>query len=167
MNAFEEIVAKCFEEEGYWVRRSVKVEISKQDKRNLGKPSMPRPEIDLVALNFKKNELLLVEVKSYLDSYGVYFEAVVGKDPKDKERYRLFWNAKYREIISSNLKNQYLTQGLINQRTKINYALAAGNIHYQEDDHKIRDYFSKQPEKWILITPRQIKSMIKGLSVKG
>ena len=59
-------------------------------------PSMPTPEIDLVALDVKEDELLLVEVKSLLDSYGVYFEAVSDEKDKVAERYRLFTNRKFR-----------------------------------------------------------------------
>ncbi|GFN21952.1 hypothetical protein TAMC210_02680 [Thermanaeromonas sp. C210] len=33
MNAFEDIVAYYFEEEGYWVRKSVKVNISKEENK--------------------------------------------------------------------------------------------------------------------------------------
>jgi len=62
MNAFEDIVKLYLEEKGYWVRQSVKVGISGDDKKALKLSTMPRPEIDLVALNMKENELLLVEV---------------------------------------------------------------------------------------------------------
>lgn len=168
MNAFEDIVRKYLEEKGYWVRQCVKVNrISKEDKRNLKKPSMPTPEIDIVALNVKKNELLLVEVKSLLGSYGVYYEAVTGKDPKDKDGYKFFWNSKFRGIVTARLEEEFLEQGFINKRTKINYALAAGHIHYPEDVPKIRDYFSKQKEKWILISPEDIKKKLRELATKG
>ena len=111
MNAFEEIVKQYLEAEGYWVRHSVKVEISKDDKKAIGLPTMPRPEIDLVALNVKENELLLVEVKSFLDSPGVYFGDVIGEGgPKSwgYKRYRLFANSKFREIfiIHKKIHNQ-------------------------------------------------------------
>ena len=172
MNAFEEIIKQYLEEEGYWVRQSVKVEISKDDKKALGLPSMPRPEIDLVALNMKESELLLIEVKSLLDSYGVWYEAVSGtgtteKEREDAKRYKLFNDRMFREIVTNRLREQYFAQGLINKNTKVNYALAAGNIHYPEDESKIRGYFSKQKEKWILFAPKQIKDKIKGLSKKG
>jgi len=167
MNAFEDIVKLYLEEEGYWVRQSVKVNISKQDKVDIGLPSMPRPEIDLVALNVEKNELLLVEVKSYLDSYGVYFEAVSDKNDKLAGRYRLFTDDKLREIVTKRLREEYLEQGLIDKNTTVNYALAAGHIHSPEDVPKIRDYFSKQKEKWILFPPKDIKEKVKELAEKG
>jgi len=170
MNAFENIVAQYLEAEGYWVRQSVKVEISKEAKKTLKLSTMPRPEIDLVALNVKENELLLVEVKSFLDSQGVYFEDVIGKEGEESwgaKRYRLFANSKFREVVTAKLREEYLKQGLINENTKINYALAAGHIRTLEDELKIRKHFSQQEEGWKLFSPKEIKEKIAELSKKG
>jgi len=168
MNAFENIVARYLEAEGYWVRQSVKVEISKEAKKMLKLSTMPRPEIDLVALNVKENELLLVEVKSFLDSQGVYFEDVIGKEGEESwgaKRYRLLANKKFREVVTAKLREEYLKQGLINENTKINYALAAGHIHSADDELQIRDHFSR--EGWKLFAPKEIKEKIEELSKKG
>lgn len=168
MNAFEDIVKLFLEGEGYWVRQSVRVNISKEAKKAIGLPSMPRPEIDLVALNVKENELLLVEVKSFLDSQGVYFADVIGSEGEESwgaKRYRLFANSKYREVVENRLREEYLKQGLINKRTKINYALAAGKIHSPVDESNIIDYFSHKG--WKIFSPSDIKAKIKELSDKG
>jgi len=164
MNAFETIVKLFLEEKGYWVRQSVKVAISKEDKVAIGTFSMPTPEIDLVALNVKENELLLIEAKSLLGSYGVHYEAVSGEDPKDAARYKLFTNSRFRQVVTRQLKRQYQDRGLIRDDTKINYALAAGHIH-SGNEAKIADYFSKKG--WVLFTPAQIKETVKRLSKKG
>ena len=164
MNAFENIVKLYLEEEGYWVRQSVKARISKEDKVALDLPSMPTPEVDLVALNVKENELLLVEAKSLLGSYGVYYEAVTDEKDELAERYRLFTNRKFREVVTKALRKDYLGRGLINEKTKINYALAAGHIHSGNEPH-IREYFLKKG--WKLFTPEQIKEGVKQLSTKG
>ena len=165
MNAFENIVKQYLEEKGYWVRQSVKVDISKENKRALDLPTMPRPEIDLVALNAKGNELLLIEAKSLLDSYGVYFEAVSDEKDELAKRYKLFTNSKFRDIVTKTLREEYLKQGLINEKTSINYALAAGNIHSSADEANIRDYFSAKG--WKLFSPKEIKEKIVELSEKG
>ena len=167
MNAFEDIVRLYLEEKGYWVRQAVKVNISKEAKRKINNPTMPRPEIDIVALNAGQNELLLVEVKSYLDSYGVYFEAVSDRKDPGAERYKLFTNSMFREVVTKKLREEYLGQGLINQNTKINYALAAGKIYPPTDETRIREYFAKQKEDWKLFSPKDIKDVIKKLSEKG
>ena len=71
MDHFESIIKTLLEAEGYWVRQSFKVNLTKEEKRQIGKPSIPRPEIDLLALHFARNEVLAFEAKSFLDSPGV------------------------------------------------------------------------------------------------
>ncbi len=172
MNAFEDIIKMYLEEEGYWVRQSVKVDITKDDKKALGLPSMPRPEIDIVAIKVKDNELLLVEVKSFLDSYGVYWQVVCGEIDKNDEyyevakHYRLFTNRKFRKIVTQRLREAYLKIGLINERTKINYAFAVGKFH-SDSEERIRAYFSKHGRNWKLFAPTDIKEWIRKLSDKG
>ena len=168
MNAFEDIVKLYLEEEGYWVRQSVKVNISKDDKRAIGLPTMPRAEIDLVALNAKKNELLLIEVKSYLDSQGVYFgDKAIGQFDSDSwaaKRYRLLADNNFQKIVTERLKDQFLEDGLINKETKIKHALAVGKF-YPNSELDTKAYFLKKG--WILFTPQQIKERIRALAKKG
>jgi hypothetical protein len=167
MNAFEDIVGRYLGEEGYWVRHSVKLDISKEDKVALKKHSMPRPEIDIVALNVRKNELLLLEVKSFLDSpYGVNYYEIIGedKDAEKYDRYKLLTNDKFRNIITSQLKKEYIDKGLILGNIHIKYGLAAGHIHSGHED-PLSKYFSKRG--WILITPAQIKETLRKFAGKG
>jgi hypothetical protein len=164
MNAFEDVVKRYLEEGGYWVRQSVKIEITPEDKRAIGTYSMPRPEIDLVALNVERNELLLVEAKSYLDSYGVYYEAIADPTDKGAARYKLFTNEVFRQIVTDRLREQYLKRGLIKNDVNVNYCLAAGNIHYG-NEKPIANYFRQKG--WKLIAPDQIRDFIKQLATKG
>ncbi|MCR4418731.1 MAG: hypothetical protein QHH27_03310 [Clostridia bacterium] len=129
MNAFEDIVACHLEEQGYWVRKSVKLNISKEEKKRIGLPSMPRPEIDIVALKVRDGELLLVEAKSYIDSLGVRYADVTGANPAWAKRYRLFTDDTFRRIVTENITKEFLNRGLISVGTRINYALAAGNVY--------------------------------------
>jgi len=164
MNAFEDIVKRYLEMEGYWVRQSVKVEISKTQKVEIGTPTMPRPEIDLVAFNTKRNELILIEVKSYLDSYGVYFEAIA--DPKDEgaARFKLLTNETFQRIVTEALIDEYLKYGLIKNNVNVNYGLAAGNIH-KGNEKPIAEYFREN--KWMLITPQQLRKFVEQCATKG
>jgi len=52
VEAFEQIVSEMLWLEGYWVRARVKVELSKKEKRAMGRPSSPRwePDIDALAI---------------------------------------------------------------------------------------------------------------------
>lgn len=72
MDAFEELVAEVLRADGYWVHQGYKIDFSTADKRALGNPSMPRPEIDLVAYKPGTGDLLSLECKSYFDSGGVH-----------------------------------------------------------------------------------------------
>ena len=80
MDAFEQLVSEILWMEGYWVRTSVKVELTKEEKRLIGLPSSPRWELDIVAYNGRDNLLRVVECKSYLDSVGVRAAAFDGWD---------------------------------------------------------------------------------------
>lgn len=71
MDSFEQVVATVLDRAGYWTRTSVKVNLTREDKHAIGRPSAPRWEIDVVAYSARENELLVVECKSYLDSAGV------------------------------------------------------------------------------------------------
>jgi hypothetical protein len=82
MDAFEEIVAGLLWEEGYWTTIGYKVNLPKPVKVELGKPSLPRPEIDILAYQADDNELIWVECKSYLDSRGVIIDHLTGADKK-------------------------------------------------------------------------------------
>jgi hypothetical protein len=171
MNAFEDIVAVYLEERGYWVRQHVKVHnITKEDKVALGRFSLPTPEIDIVAYEVVKDTLFIVEVKSLLDSYGVHYNAVSGlgnseADKKDAKRYRLFNDDIFRTVITKRLREEYLSEKLINSKTIISYALVAGNIATTWDEEKLKDYFVQKA--WWLILPDDIKNGIKELSKKG
>ena len=54
MDAFEQVVAEILWMEGYWVRTSVKVELTKAEKYLIGLPSAPRWELDIVASGYRR-----------------------------------------------------------------------------------------------------------------
>ncbi|WP_321326813.1 hypothetical protein [Thiomicrorhabdus sp.] len=90
MDYFENIVKRLLEEEGYWVFQSVKVNLTREEKALIGKYSMPRPEIDIVAFKPKGNKLLIIEAKSYLDSQGVKYAELNQSYEIPEGRYKLF-----------------------------------------------------------------------------
>lgn len=49
MDAFEQVVSEILWMEGHWVRTSVKVKLTARDKSQIGLPSCPRWETDIVA----------------------------------------------------------------------------------------------------------------------
>ena len=129
MDHFEAVVHTLLEAEGYWVRASYKVELTKEEKRQTGKPSIPRPEIDLLALHFQRNEVLALEVKSYLDSPGVKLSDLSKEHDTAEGRYKLFTSKRYRTIVLGRLRQQLLESGAINTDTKLILGLAAGKVY--------------------------------------
>src|SRR4051812_12535218 len=90
MDSFEQVVGEILWREGYWVRTSVKVELSKEEKRAIDTPSSPRWELDVVAYRARDNHLKVVECKSYLDSPGVKFRGFDANNEREANRFKLF-----------------------------------------------------------------------------
>ena len=90
MNAFETVVASILQRQGYWTLTSAKVELTKDEKREIGRHSSPRWELDVVAYRGKDNHLLVVECTSFLDSPGVECGAFDGSNTKAEKKYKLF-----------------------------------------------------------------------------
>jgi hypothetical protein len=127
MDAFEKIVGMLLERDGYWVRTSYKVRLSKQEKVNIGIPSSPRWELDVVAYRPKDNLVLVVECKSFLNSPGVRYEQFSGQAEK-KGRYKLFTDGNLRKTVLACLKKQLRSEGLVSPHPKVRLCLAAGHI---------------------------------------
>jgi hypothetical protein len=87
---FEGIIKTLLEHEGYWVRQSFKVNLTKQEKRDIGKHSIPRPEVDILAFKPKENRVIAFEAKSYLDSLGVKLAELQQNHELPEGRYKLF-----------------------------------------------------------------------------
>ncbi len=65
MDAFEQVVSEILWIDGFWVRTSVKVDLTKEEKVRIGRPSSPRWELDIVGYSGRDNTLHVVECKSY------------------------------------------------------------------------------------------------------
>ena len=128
MDAFEHIVGLYLQEKNYWTRHSVKVDLTKADKAKIKLPTIPRPEIDLVAYNPVTDTLVLIEAKSYLNSSGVTIGGLSGTDTKTKDRYRLLNNKTYQKVVTDRLVESFIKNKIIKKTTKIKYALAAGHV---------------------------------------
>lgn len=152
MDAFEHIVARIFECRGYWVKIGYKVELSAAEKRKLGKPYIPRPEIDVLAYKPEAQELLLIECKGFMS--GVLFESLANAKSRDAHRYQLFHNSALRKMLRGNLVKQLTAQGLLPQSgCKSQLCLAAARIS-PADDPKLEKLFKKK--QWRLFTPANI-----------
>lgn len=135
MDYFEATVKTLLESEGYWVRQSFKVNLKKDEKHEVARPSTPRPEIDLLAYKPGCNEILAIEVKSYLDSNGVSLESIrqVHDDPPATGRYKLFTCTKYREVVFRRLAQDLVESGMLDKPLRVRLGLVAGKVHKKEE----------------------------------
>jgi len=164
MDAFEEIVGVLLENDKYWIRHSVKINLTKKEKAQIGKPWTPRPEIDIVAFDAMQNLIILIEVKSFLDSKGVIFEKVVENNEHPTGRYKLLTSKKYQDIIAKRLKSEWIDAGFINKKTKVSFGLIAGKISKMREV-ELNNYFSGK--NWFFWGPTNLKEKLTALSKKG
>lgn len=164
MDYFESIVRTLLEHEGYWVRQSFKVNLPKSQKRALGKPRMPRPEVDLLAYNPAENTVKLVEVKSFLDSAGVRLTLLQEDHETPSGLYKLFTCRKYYEIVSHCLRLQLLDLGLCTKSTQFQLGLVAGNV-YRNQSAEIEALFRRQG--WFFWSPELVREKVYALAEKG
>ena len=149
MEAFEQVVASLLERDGFWVRSSVKVDLTKEEKRKIGRHSSPRWELDIVAYKGRTNELWLVECKSYLDSGGVTMSAFDGSNETFAGRFKLFNEPRLFRTVSRRLCTQLVSSGACAAKPKVKLVLAAGRIANERHRRQLHALFAKR--RWILL----------------
>ena len=149
MDAFEQLAADIFANDGYWVRTSVKVALTREDKAAIARPSSPRWEIDLVAYSARDNQLLLLECKSYLDSGGVHFADLL-PDAKLKGHYKLFHDDALRATVFARLRTEFIEAG----RCSADVRTAFGLVYGHASGHNARQLIEHFAAKgWRLFGP--------------
>jgi len=159
MDAFEQVVAELFWSKGFWVRTSVKVNLTKAEKVIAGRPSMPRPEIDLVAYCGADNRLLAIECKSYLDSRGVTHAEACGSS--DSKTYKLFREPVLRDVVLKRLVLQMVEERLCPPGATVQLGMVAGRVA-GEDEPMLIDLFEQ--EGWLFRGPAWLKAELTKLS---
>lgn len=165
MDAFEQLVSEILWMEGYWVRTSVKVELTKEEKRLIGKPSSPRWELDIVAYSGRDNRLLVVECKSYLDSRGVALRSLDGRDEKGATRYKLFTDDNLRRVVFDRLRTQFAESGACLPDAKIDLCLACGRIASDSDRTGLHAHFDAKG--WQLWDEPWLKERLQRMAERG
>jgi hypothetical protein len=163
MDAFEDIVAGLFRQQGYWTRQNYKLDVTRDEKRAIGKPSMPRPEIDILAYKPVTNRLLWIECKSYLDSHGVQASSFHPGD-KYEGRYKIFTDARYRQIALERLMIQTHAEGLTLPAPEVKFCLAAGKV-YSGSRELLHQWFEERG--WLFFDDRWIKTSLLKLAELG
>jgi hypothetical protein len=161
MDAFESLIRLLMDKDNYWTVQSHKVNVTKEEKREIGKPSIPRPEIDLLALDPRSNRLIALEVKSYLDSSGVDLNILQKQHSVPEGRYKLFTCTNYRSIVLRRLLVDLKQRGLVNEKTTVQLGLAAGKVKGNQSKD-MESFFLHQG--WFFLGPEEIKSKLRALS---
>lgn len=162
MNAFEALISMLLRHQGFWTTPSFKVELTKLEKRRIGKGSSPRWELDLIAYQGSTNEVLAVECKSFLDSTGVVFRED-GFEPE--RRYKLFTDRVLRKVVLKRLAQQLVSTGACAKSPKVVLCLAAGNIARKTDRSSLNAHFVRN--RWRLFDPRWIRDRLREASKAG
>jgi hypothetical protein len=165
MDAFEQLVSEILWMEGYWVRTSVKVELTKDEKRQIGRPSSPRWELDIVAYSGRDNLLNIVECKSYLDSRGVALRALDGSDEKSAERFKLFADDQLRNVVFERLRLQFAESGACRPNAEIKFCLACGRIASDTDRAGLHKHFEEKG--WELWDEPWLRERLQRMSDRG
>ena len=157
MEAFEQIVARVFDRDGYWIKQSYKVDVTKEEKRLIGTHSMPRVEIDLLAFRASENVVHVIECKSYLDNPGVSVESFRTRVPQD--RYKLFNDNNRRQIVFEALRRQLIEQKICNSNVDLRLGLVTGKIRRGERE-PLRELFRTKgwdlwDDQWIAVKLRE------------
>ena len=155
---FENLVRTLLEGEGFWVFQSFKVNLTKEEKRLIGKPSLPRPEIDLLAFRLSTNEILAIASKSYLDSHGVRLRELEASYDVPEGRFKLFTCQNFQTIVLHRLKADLVRMGMANESTAIRLGLVFGNV-VSRDVLELRRYV--QAKKWFYWSPRLLKRKLR------
>jgi hypothetical protein len=148
---------------GYWTLTSVRVELTKAEKRAIGRHSSPRWEIDVVAYSGRSNTLRIVECKSFLDSPGVECGAFDGTNTDATKRYKLFFEPTLRRVVLGRLKKQLHASGFCAPGVTTTLCLAAGKV--RGDENWLHSYFERKG--WILWGPAFIRAELETMRDMG
>jgi hypothetical protein len=158
MDAFESLVAGLMrQQQGFWTQLNYKVNVTKEEKKEIGKPSMPRPELDILAYKPKGNVLRWIECKSYLDSYGVPVEVFTDPNHSAALRYKVFTDDKYCNVVTRRLVEQTVTEGLVLPNPKVEYCLVAGHVKSNRDE-ELASVFSERG--WFFYGPKWLRDQL-------
>jgi len=164
MDHFESLVKTLLEASGYWVCQSFKVGLTPEEKRAIQNPSIPRPEIDLLALDLARNQILVLEVKSYLDSPGVRLSELQKEYEVAEGAYKMFTSTLFREVVLNRLQLDLQERGMANKKTKFQLGLAAGHV-YQNNSQGVQEHMNAND--WLFWSPEEIKERVTALADMG
>jgi hypothetical protein len=140
VEAFESVIGSILSRNGYWVKYSFKVKLTKDDKRRINRPSCPNWDLDIVAHKPAHEEVLIVECKSYLGSPGVRFKSITRQDHSWSKNFKLFNQPRLRNVISKRLLKQLVDNGSCLPKSRVRLCLAAGRVVVRDRAEILRHF---------------------------
>lgn len=162
MDAFEQLAAELLFAEGWWVETSVKVNLTKEEKRNVGRPSAPRWELDVVAYKGATNEILVFECKSFLDSRGVTWREL--QNGHSSTRYKLFREPVLRQVVFARLAKQMVELGRCRPNPTVKLGMIAGKISGQDHAALAQHFIDRD---WQFYGPDWIRERLEKLAMSS
>jgi hypothetical protein len=162
VDAFEQLAAELLFADGWWVQTSVKVHLTKEEKKQVGRHSSPRWELDVVAYKGATNEILVVECKSFLDSRGVQWSEL--QDGHDSKRYKLFREPVLRKVVLARLVAQMTAEGRCAPDPTVRLGMIAGNLK-SGDDNRIAEHFNAKG--WEFFGPEWLRHQLGKVAASG
>ena len=163
MDAFEELVASIFRSKGYWVHQDYKIDLTPEQKRAIDNPTIPRPEIDLVAYKPGKADLLVLECKSLFDSGGVH-AADFEVGPTNKSRYKMFTRPDLRALVLASLTKQLRETDQISGGLEPKLGLVFGHAT-AVNRKRLEPLFERSG--WLLFGPEWLQNELKELAERS
>ena len=165
MDAFETLVAEILWAEGYWVRTSVRVNLTKEEKVLIGRPSSPRWELDVVGYRGRDNVLQVIECKSYLDSRGVTLAALSDPAAAADSRFKLFVDDALRGVVLNRLHTDLAAIGACAADAKVQLGLACGRIATENDRAGLQALFKQRD--WQLFEDKWLREQLHKMAKRG
>lgn len=164
MDHFESLVKTLLELDGYWVRQGFKVDLTREEKRAIGKHSMPRPEVDLLAFQPREGVIHVLEVKSFLDSQGVRPDDFRLEHDVAEGKYKLLTSARYRAVFLPALQRTLIEKGLWSGDARLRLGLVAGKV-YQRRESELAQWFGAKD--WFFWGPSDVRARVRSLAAMG
>lgn len=165
MDAFEAVVGEMLHRDGYWVQSPYRVGLTKAEKVEIGRPSCPRWEIDIVAYKASLNRILMVECKSYLDSHGVRYSGFDGSNSEEAKRYKIFNEETLRRVVQNRMVAEMCKTGLVRGNPDVRLVLACGKIKSAQDRERLRTHFDERG--WMLWDRLWLRQRLEEMSTAG
>lgn len=160
MDAFEQLASELLFAGGWWVETSVKVALTKEEKRKINRPSTPRWELDLVAYKGATNEVMVLECKSFLDSRGVTWREL--QDGDKSTRYKMFREPVLRDTVLARLATQMVGSGRCRPHPVVRLGMIAGKIS-GSDGERLAEHFAARG--WLFFGPDWIRDQLSKIAL--